>query len=217
MAPLTLRQAERIAMDIRNYCGCRILIKPDGFSPLTWGKLNTSTMIENKHMKTLVLNIISLAVAITATYARIGETYDQAVARYGAPLGASIDIIFPDEKWTSFRKGGFHVNAIFHNGKIDTIEYIKIIGYNKYSESFETAALSEIEINNLLKANYNEIWQNSYSKSWTAPNLTAIHEYNMASRQVSRYYYRLVIWTDEAGQRRAEQMAAKETEAQVGF
>ena len=35
--PLTLRQAERIAINIRNYCGCRILIKPEGYSPLSWG------------------------------------------------------------------------------------------------------------------------------------------------------------------------------------
>ena len=32
--PLSLKQAERIAKEIRQDCGCRVTIKPDGFLPV---------------------------------------------------------------------------------------------------------------------------------------------------------------------------------------
>jgi hypothetical protein len=74
------------------------------------------------------------------SFARIGETMDEAITRYGNVVRH--DTIH-GEKYYSFEKNGFHILAHFHDGKLDRILY--------NSESRDK--LTEEEIDTFLRAN----------------------------------------------------------------
>ena len=157
-----------------------------------------------KNMKKLLAIIAAIAAITTAAHARIGETLEQAIERYGEPSPGQ------NAGWTVFFKGGFQVNTHFHGGAIDAVEYIK-------TEGLETAKLSEVEVQNFLNANYAGNWQASSWRSWFAPNLGALQEYHVIKGNWAKGYHRLVIWTAAAGRRAHDKVALEETEAQAGF
>jgi hypothetical protein len=50
---------------------------------------------------------------------------------------------------------------MFYDGKIDTIEYVKLAPRSKYwkqGDQIETVDLSKVEVRNFLKANYAGTW-----------------------------------------------------------
>jgi hypothetical protein len=75
-----------------------------------------------------------------SSFARIGETMEEAVTRYGPVVHHDT---IQGEKYSLFKKNGFHILAHFHDGKIDHILYS--------SESGEK--LTHEEIDTFLKAN----------------------------------------------------------------
>jgi hypothetical protein len=74
--------------------------------------------------KTL-LAIIALATLSGTAFARIGETYAPAVARYGQPVRTDK---MPYTRSTIYRftKGRFMISATFMNDRISWIEYVTI-------------------------------------------------------------------------------------------
>jgi hypothetical protein len=154
--------------------------------------------------KTLTLIAAIAAVTINTSHARIGETMEQAIKRYGNP--------FPREtadEWTTFRKGIFIINVQFHQDKIDVVEYLKL--------EERTAELSEVEIKNFLKANYNGSWKEVRRNFWQVSNLNATHNFVTIKGDPSNSYYRLLIMTDDSVDRAMKQIETEETAAQAGF
>jgi hypothetical protein len=88
----------------------------------------------------LVSSVIFLGLSVPS-FARIGETMDQAVKRYGRVLYHKTD----GEEFYGFHKSGLMVMAHFADGKIDSITYAKAPNGKK--------KLTPTEIKTLLKAN----------------------------------------------------------------
>ena len=74
------------------------------------------------------------------SFARIGETMDEAVKRYGEVIRHGN---IHGEELYSFKKNGFNILAHFHAGKIDRIMYSRESG----------SKLTDEEIDTFLKAN----------------------------------------------------------------
>jgi len=91
-------------------------------------------------MKTVFASAAFLIGLAVPSLARIGETMDEAVKRYGAFVRHEK---IRGEEFYLFEKNGFHVLAHFHNGKMDRIVYS--------SESHRK--LTHEEIDTFLKAN----------------------------------------------------------------
>ena len=91
-------------------------------------------------MKNLFASSVVLFSLGLHAFARIGETMEEAVKRYG-PVFQQETI--QGEKYSSFRKNGFRILAHFHDGKIDHI---------LYNSEFR-AKLTHEEIDAFLKAN----------------------------------------------------------------
>ena len=75
-----------------------------------------------------------------SSFARIGETMDEAVKRYGEVIRHGN---IHGEELYSFKKNGFNILAHFHAGKIDRIMYSRESG----------GKLTDEEIESFLKAN----------------------------------------------------------------
>jgi hypothetical protein len=166
-----------------------------------------------QHMKTLITITIAIATAAitSSSYARIGETREQAIARYGQPANV---VVNNGWEWTQFRKGDFGVSVHFFDGRIDSIEYIKITGV--FEGYYKTVELSEVETQNFLSAN-DSAWEANGHHLWVSPNLCALQEYNMSGTHWTHNYHRLLIMTREAIERADNQTAMQQTEAQAGF
>ena len=168
-----------------------------------------------RNMKKTPMKIkTTIIAAITAftinAQARIDETMEEAIARYGEPIERS-----NAKGWTVFQKGKFQVNVTFYQGQIDTIEYIKW-------GSRAPVEMSETEANNLLKANFIGEWFSCGHNEWTTSEgtnvgLIAIKNYQIIEEDYMKSYYRLIIMTIDAAQRWSNNVAAKETTAQAGF
>jgi hypothetical protein len=91
-------------------------------------------------MKSVFASSVLLLGFSLTSLARIGETMEEAVKRYGPVVHHDT---IQGEKYYSFKKNGFRILAHFHDGKIDHILY--------NSESRDK--LTEEEIDTFLKAN----------------------------------------------------------------
>jgi hypothetical protein len=91
-------------------------------------------------MKSVFASSVLLLGFSLTSLARIGETMDEAVKRYGKVVGHER---IHGEEYYLFEKNGFHILAHFHDGKIDRILY--------NSESRDK--LTEEEIDTFLRAN----------------------------------------------------------------
>jgi hypothetical protein len=95
-----------------------------------------------KNFMRLFVSSIAFLLGLTApSFARIGETMDQAVKRYGRVLYHKTD----GEEFYGFHKSGLIVMAHFADGKIDCITYAKAPNGKQ--------KLTPTEIKTLLKAN----------------------------------------------------------------
>src|SRR5271165_3948616 len=89
---------------------------------------------------TLLLLLLGVA---NICQARIGDTLEEAIERYGKPVHkASAD------EFAMFKEASYYITAHFHDGKTDAITYVKA-----ESESSTKGAFSDDEIVMLLKIN----------------------------------------------------------------
>ena len=86
-------------------------------------------------MKNLFASSVMLLSLGLPALARIGETMDEAVKRYGRVIRH--ESIHGAEVY-SFEKNGFHILAHFHNGKIDRIVYKSEAGRKLTHEEIDT-------------------------------------------------------------------------------
>jgi hypothetical protein len=100
-----------------------------------WGTISMAPKAKNVFVSSLLL----LGLSVTS-FARIGETMDEAVKRYGEVVHHGN---IHGEEVYSFTKNGFNILAHFHGGKIDRILYTR--------ES--RGKLSDEEIDTFLRAN----------------------------------------------------------------
>jgi hypothetical protein len=100
-----------------------------------WGTISMAPKAKNVFVSSLLL----LGLSVTS-FARIGETMDEAVKRYGEVVHHGN---IHGEEVYSFTKNGFNILAHFHGGKIDRILYSR--------ES--RGKLSDEEIDTFLRAN----------------------------------------------------------------
>src|SRR5271169_4809652 len=104
--------------------------------------------------RSLTLLLLLLGVA-NICQARIGETLEEAIERYGKPVHkASAD------EFAMFKEASYYITAHFHDGKTDAITYVKA-----RSESSTEGAFSDDEIEMLLKINGSgQTWERSRPK-----------------------------------------------------
>jgi hypothetical protein len=102
---------------------------------------------------TLLLLLLGVA---NICQARIGDTLEEAIERYGKPVHkASAD------EFAMFKEASYYITAHFHDGKTDAITYVKA-----GSESSSKGALSDDEIEMLLKINGSgQTWERSKAKA----------------------------------------------------
>ena len=137
----------------------------------------------------LIINTIAIvALSCSVAFARIGETYTEAVQRYGKEIQTYDPPGTTNLVWFNFAKGNFRVNAVFGpSRKIVAIEYVKI-GEDGWVE------LSVNERENFLKSNRSKGWHETKSENgspfWSNGNLCAIY-----SETPDTGYKRLLICT----------------------
>lgn len=163
-----------------------------------------------KFLLTTTLGLLSLS-----AYARIGETMDEAIKRYG-PVTHEIDM--GSRHWYCFRFKGFVVNAVFNDGKIVEIEYLRDPANMPRLEAVSTfTELSENEIINFLKANSTEEWQTVGIHEYQTSDLKAYYSYMTAIPNPMHWYYHVIIMTNGQLQYINDEKKQKEDKAQAGF
>jgi hypothetical protein len=140
---------------------------------------------------TLLLLLLGVA---NICQARIGDTLEEAIERYGKPVHkASAD------EFAMFKEASYYITAHFHDGKTDAITYVKA-----GSESSTEGAFSDDEIEMLLKINGSgQTWERSKVKA-------GLQEWKTEDRKFQEVYSEskfLVITT--AGYVKRLQEAAK--------
>jgi len=86
-------------------------------------------------MKNVIASSAMLLGLSVTSFARIGETMEEAVKRYGPVVHQDT---IQGEEYFSFKKNGFHILAHFHDGKIDHILYNSESGEKLTHEEFDT-------------------------------------------------------------------------------
>ena len=137
---------------------------------MTRWSLTFDQTIVNSHSVTLLLSAIAAVTLTTssALFARIGETDQQCVARYGEPTKT-----LPNNSFL-YQKSDLNIFIIFFNGKADAIAYRKIAKGQQLSEN-------EIEV--LLKSNSGGVpWQEraaiSMNRNWETENGELLANYD---------------------------------------
>lgn len=130
-------------------------------------------------MKWISVIVLGLVLCST-TQARIGESFDDCVKRYGSPV-KDLDADAPLEKEYSFQKSGLDINAGFMDQKIQKIQFAKT----------DFSSLSETEIDLLLKANGGEKkWHEKIvfgGQMWATENEEIIAAYNPMLKILTLY------------------------------
>src|SRR5258705_2187448 len=92
--------------------------------------------------RSLTLPLLLLGVA-NICQARIGDTLEEAIERYGKSVHKA-----SANEFAMFKESSYYITAHFHDGKTDAITYVKT-----GSESSTKGAFSDDEIEMLLKIN----------------------------------------------------------------
>ena len=105
--------------------------------------------------RSLTLPLLLLGVA-NICQARIGDTLEEAIERYGKPVRKA-----SANEFAMFKEPSYYITAHFHDGKTDAITYVKA-----GSESSIKGAFSDDEIQMLLKINGSgQTWERSKAKA----------------------------------------------------
>jgi len=102
---------------------------------------------------TILLFLLEVA---NSCQARIGDTLEEAIQRYGKAVNkASAD------QFAMFKERSYYITAHFHDDKTDAITYVKAA-----SESSTKGSFSDDEIEKLLRINANgQTWERSKTKA----------------------------------------------------
>jgi hypothetical protein len=147
-------------------------------------------------MKNLFVPSIALLLGLSVpSFARIGETMDQAIKRYGPVVHHDTT---HGKKLYMFKKNGFVIMAHFHDGKIDHIMYGK--------ETREKLTLEEI--NTFLKANNGgRPMKEDLRYLWVGKDVSATY-----SKDVDYWHLNIKTLDYEHRQIAADEAAEKATE-----
>jgi hypothetical protein len=130
-----------------------------------------------------VSSLLLLGLSVTSI-ARIGETMDEAVKRYGEVVRRET---IQGREFYLFEKNGFHILTHFHDEKIDRILYNKESGRK----------LTHDEIDTLLKANnHGHLMNEDLPYVWVGKNVAATYS------EWPRHVWRLDIKARGFGRRR---------------
>jgi hypothetical protein len=126
--------------------------------------------------------------------ARIGDTLQQAIGRYGKVVNKA-----PGNEFVMFKEGSYYITAHLHDDKTDAVTYVKT-----GSQSSAKSVFSEEEIEMLLRINGNgQTWERSSTKA-------GVYEWKTEDRKLQAVWSKskfLVITT--AGYLRRLDEAAK--------
>jgi len=155
-------------------------------------------------MKTKILTVLLLSAS--SLLARIGETQDQCIARYGTALMSDAKT-----NMSLFQKGGMDITAFYRDGKVECISYTK----SERDALDKPIKMSMTEIDALLSANgsvskWNKTKSNPIIQNWTNEESGAVASYRSLDRI-------LLIMTKECMQRTIEESKAKEKKALEGL
>jgi hypothetical protein len=127
--------------------------------------------------------------------ARIGDTLEEAIERYGKPLHkASAD------EFAMFKEASYYITAHFHDGKTDAITYVKA-----GSPSSSKPAFSDDEIEMILKINGSgQTWDRSKPQA-------ALQEWRTGDRKLQAVYSesKFLVITTAGYVKRLEEAAKK--------
>jgi hypothetical protein len=165
-----------------------------------------------------LLPILTVFILTVGSNARLGETMEQAVARYG-PVIKETDS--NGIHWYAFRKNGFIVRAIFQNSKIVQIDYSHDFTVAEPNQSWmQLSKLSDVEIQNFLKVNDTGPWTKLFVDGygdWESANNLASYTLNSSTKDVMRWFYELKVYTKDWQHQLNQKKAAEETANQQGF
>jgi hypothetical protein len=157
-------------------------------------------------MKTATAVLFLLGFHAFLAEARIGETREQCVARYGAPVSRSNQ----PSHVASFFRSGFQIDVEFHNGKAESLAFAKSAEKARTGEQ-----ISETELKLLLEANAGgQEWEKmevvSMDSQWATKDRTRVASYSPI-RKV------LFVATAECIRRGAEAKKSEEAKSLKGF
>ena len=117
----------------------------------------------------MINKLIPIIILLFSTYpgdaeARIGETIEQCINRYGAPIRRTKST--DDQEEILFKKDTFSIRADFFRGVCDSISYTKLKKQPFWSNEEEHLHLSNGEIGLLMEANSNGKQWSSISRSY---------------------------------------------------
>jgi len=148
--------------------------------------------------RSLTLLLLLLEVA-NICQARIGDTLEEAIERYGKPVHkASAD------EFAMFKEAPYCITAHFHDGKTDAITYVKA-----ESESSTKGAFSDDEIEMLLKINGSgQTWERSKGNA-------GLQEWKTEDRKFQAVYSesKFLVITTTGYTKRLEEAAKKKKTA----
>ena len=144
--------------------------------------------------RSLTLPLLLLGVA-NICQARIGDTLEEAIERYGKPVHKASAAEF-----AMFKEASYYITAHFHDGKTDAITYVKAA-----SGSSTKGAFSDDEIEMLLKINGNgQTWDQSKVKA-------GLQEWKTEDRKLQAVYSesKFLVITSASYVKRLEEAAKK--------
>jgi len=117
-----------------------------------------------------ILVLLALAALTLPAHARLGETVDQCIARYGQPVAQEDEPAVPGEKSAIFEKNGYAIWAFFLNGKCGMIIFLKIDRDKTVGHKYMGLSMGDDELKTLLDASANSFpWieaDNAEGKFW---------------------------------------------------
>ncbi|MBV8173202.1 MAG: hypothetical protein JO151_01395 [Verrucomicrobia bacterium] len=108
------------------------------------------------HLRGLLTILLFLCGVANICQARIGDTLEEAIKRYGKVVKKE-----PAHEFAMFKETPYYITAHFHDDKTDAIVYVKT-----ESETSTKGAFSDREIETLLRTNGNgQTWERSKAKA----------------------------------------------------
>jgi hypothetical protein len=146
-----------------------------------------------------MIRLFALFILVVATnncQARIGDTLEESITRYGKPINAAGDTAM-------FEKPPYYVTVHFSDGKTDAITYVKT-----HKGAGSESEMSPDEIDRLLGLNSDQQWKQAGPKEGTK-------QWGLQDGSLSAVYTKdkfLVITTADYEQRLAKEAAEKKAE-----
>jgi hypothetical protein len=126
-------------------------------------------MMAARCLLTIVLFLLGVP---NLSQARIGDTLQQAIERYGKVVNKA-----PGNEFVMFKEASYYITAHLHDDKTDAITYVKT-----GSQSSAKSAFSDEEIEMLLRINGNgQTWERSSTKA-------GVYEWKTEDRKLQAVY-----------------------------